>query len=94
MDGGVSTLATDEYPTSLALKLRGRTIEDVTGGNVGAVAAGFLFKASAITWPQALLVLGLIVTACASLALLVRFAPAAEKRDAALPQTAGLATGD
>ena len=36
--GGVSTLATDEYPTSLELKLRGRTIEDVTGGNLGAEA--------------------------------------------------------
>jgi dihydropyrimidinase len=36
--GGLSTLATDEYPTSLELKLRGRTIEDVTGGNVGAEA--------------------------------------------------------
>src|SRR5439155_170602 len=36
--GGLSTLATDEYPTSLALKLRGKTIEDVTGGNVGAEA--------------------------------------------------------
>lgn len=36
--GGLSTLATDEYPTSLAVKLRGRTIEDVTGGNVGAEA--------------------------------------------------------
>ncbi len=35
---GVSTLATDEYPTPLAVKLRGRTIEDVTGGNVGAEA--------------------------------------------------------
>ena len=35
---GLSTLATDEYPTTLALKLRGRTIEDVTGGNVGAEA--------------------------------------------------------
>jgi dihydropyrimidinase len=35
---GLSTLATDEYPTSLELKLRGRTIEDVTGGNVGAEA--------------------------------------------------------
>jgi len=35
---GLSTLATDEYPTSLALKLRGRTIEDVTGGNTGAEA--------------------------------------------------------
>jgi dihydropyrimidinase len=36
--GGLSCLATDEYPTSLELKLRGRTIEDVTGGNVGAEA--------------------------------------------------------
>jgi dihydropyrimidinase len=36
--GGLSTLATDEYPTPLAVKLRGRTIEDVTGGNVGAEA--------------------------------------------------------
>lgn len=35
---GISTLATDEYPTTLALKLRGRTIEDVTGGNVGTEA--------------------------------------------------------
>ncbi|HEU5320871.1 MAG TPA: amidohydrolase family protein [Methylomirabilota bacterium] len=36
--GGLSTLATDEYPTSLALKLKGRRIDDVTGGNVGAEA--------------------------------------------------------
>jgi dihydropyrimidinase len=35
---GLSTLATDEYPTSLALKLKGKTIEDVTGGNLGAEA--------------------------------------------------------
>jgi dihydropyrimidinase len=35
---GVSTTATDEFPTSLALKLRGKTIEDVTGGNLGAEA--------------------------------------------------------
>jgi dihydropyrimidinase len=35
---GLSTLATDEYPTNLALKLKGRTIEDVTGGNLGAEA--------------------------------------------------------
>jgi dihydropyrimidinase len=35
---GLSTLATDEYPTTLALKLKGRTIEDVTGGNTGAEA--------------------------------------------------------
>jgi dihydropyrimidinase len=36
--GDVATLATDEYPTPLAIKVRGRTIEDVTGGNVGAEA--------------------------------------------------------
>jgi dihydropyrimidinase len=35
---GLSTLATDEYPTSLALKLKGRRIDDVTGGSVGAEA--------------------------------------------------------
>src|SRR5215472_14257960 len=35
---GLSTLATDEYPTSLELKLKGQTIEDVTGGNLGAEA--------------------------------------------------------
>jgi dihydropyrimidinase len=35
---GLSTLATDEYPTTLAVKLRGRRIDDVTGGNVGAEA--------------------------------------------------------
>ena len=36
--GGVSTTATDEYPTSLELKLRGHNIDDVTGGNLGAEA--------------------------------------------------------
>ena len=30
--------AADEFPTSLELKLRGKTIEDVTGGNLGAEA--------------------------------------------------------
>lgn len=35
---GVSTTGTDEFPTSLELKLRGKTIEDVTGGNLGAEA--------------------------------------------------------
>lgn len=42
--GGVSTTATDEFPTSLELKLRGKTIEDVTGGNLGAEARmGIIF---------------------------------------------------
>src|SRR5207248_4101550 len=35
---GLATLATDEYPTSLELKLKGRMIDNVTGGNVGAEA--------------------------------------------------------
>src|SRR5207247_600413 len=35
---GVSTTATDEFPTSLELKLRGRELENVTGGNLGAEA--------------------------------------------------------
>jgi dihydropyrimidinase len=34
----VSTTATDEFPTSLELKLRGQTVENVTGGNLGAEA--------------------------------------------------------
>jgi len=34
--GGISTAATDEFPTSLEVKLRGKRIDDVTGGNVGA----------------------------------------------------------
>src|SRR5262249_10159909 len=38
VNDGVSTTATDEYPTSLELKLRGKEIDDVTGGNLGAEA--------------------------------------------------------
>ena len=30
--GGLSTTATDEFPTTLEVKLKGKTIEDVTGG--------------------------------------------------------------
>jgi dihydropyrimidinase len=35
---GVSTTATDEYPTTLAVKMLGKNIDDVTGGNLGAEA--------------------------------------------------------
>jgi MFS transporter, NNP family, nitrate/nitrite transporter len=49
------------------------------GGNVGAVLAGFLFKMESITWPQALLILGVIVTASAALAILVRFSELEER---------------
>jgi NNP family nitrate/nitrite transporter-like MFS transporter len=43
------------------------------GGNAGAVAAGFLLKAHGVTASQGLFTLGLIVTAAAFLAPLVRF---------------------
>ena len=38
VDAALSTLATDEYPTTLAEKLRGKDIDNVTGGNIGAEA--------------------------------------------------------
>ena len=47
------------------------------GGNVGAVAAGFLFK-GALPWPTAFLVMGALVTTCAFLAFAVRFSTEAE----------------
>jgi NNP family nitrate/nitrite transporter-like MFS transporter len=43
------------------------------GGNVGTVLAGFLFRTKSLTWPQALWILGILVFATSSLALLVRF---------------------
>ncbi len=49
------------------------------GGNVGAVLAGFLFKAARLTWPQALLILGILVVSTSSLTILVRFSEADER---------------
>ena len=49
------------------------------GGNVGAVLAGFLFKTASLTWPQALLILGVLVTLSSTLAALVRFSEADER---------------
>ncbi|HUG38321.1 MAG TPA: amidohydrolase family protein [Candidatus Limnocylindrales bacterium] len=43
---GISTMATDEFPTSLELKLRGQDLENVTGGNLGAEAR------VGITWSE------------------------------------------
>ena len=48
------------------------------GGNTGAVAAGFLFKAEGLSWPQALLILGAVVTLTSFLAIAVRFSEADE----------------
>lgn len=61
------------------------------GGNAGAVAAGFLFRAESITMQQALLYLGAMVTVASVATVLVRFSPAvqaAEKKafDAALAE--------
>ncbi len=48
------------------------------GGNAGAVAAGFLFKAESLSWPQALLTLGAVVSMVSFSALAVRFSEADE----------------
>ena len=49
------------------------------GGNMGAVAAGFLIRSPDISYQQALLILGFIVIGLSFAALLVRFSPEAEK---------------
>ena len=46
---------------------------------MGAVAAGFLFRTDALTFPQALLILGGLVMACSFFSLAVTFKPEVEK---------------
>ena len=46
------------------------------GGNVGAVAAGFLLKTEGLGWPTALFLLGVAVTCCSFAALTVTFSGA------------------
>jgi uncharacterized membrane protein YphA (DoxX/SURF4 family) len=53
------------------------------GGNMGAVAAGFLMRSEALSYPQALLVLGGAVVLCSFAAVLVTFSLADEKQMAA-----------
>jgi NNP family nitrate/nitrite transporter-like MFS transporter len=43
------------------------------GGNAGAVLAGFLFKTSTLTYPQAFLILGIAIALCSPAALALRF---------------------
>lgn len=43
------------------------------GGNLGAVLAGFLFKTPSLTYSQALLILGVVISACSVVAFAVRF---------------------
>lgn len=57
------------------------------GGNVGAVAAGFLMKGVGDA-PQTLAILGLLVTASAICALAVRFSPEHKSREQALYERA------
>jgi uncharacterized membrane protein YphA (DoxX/SURF4 family) len=49
------------------------------GGNMGAVCAGFLFRSESLSYPQALMILGFLVSAFAFFTFLVRFSPADEK---------------
>ena len=51
------------------------------GGNAGAVAAGFLFRAESITTQDAFLFLGGFVVLISSLVLVVRFAPEVEAEE-------------
>jgi NNP family nitrate/nitrite transporter-like MFS transporter len=48
------------------------------GGNAGAVAAGFLFKAEGLSWPTAFLLMGTVVTTISFLSFAVRFSEGAE----------------
>ena len=62
------------------------------GGNAGAVLAGFLFKTPALTYPQAFLILGVIIAASSVCAFALRF-PGAEE-NTVRPETEGrLASG-
>ncbi len=49
------------------------------GGNLGAVGAGFLFRSEQLTYPQALLILGGLVTLCSVFTFVVTFSPAEER---------------
>lgn len=51
------------------------------GGNAGAVAAGFLFKAEGISYQQGLLILGAAVTAISMVTFMVRFSKDAEEAE-------------
>lgn len=48
------------------------------GGNAGAVAAGFLFKSESLSYPEALTIMGVVVTVVSGLSLVVKFSTVAE----------------
>ncbi len=64
------------------------------GGNVGAVLAGFLFKSSSLSWPQALMILGVLILASSGLALVVRFAEVEERTSPLDGRLVSAAAGD
>lgn len=49
------------------------------GGNMGAVAAGFLLRVESVTWPQALLILGILVLVCSTFTYFVGFSESHER---------------
>ena len=66
------------------------------GGNAGAVAFGFLFRAENLSYADALLIVGVVVMMASTLVLAVRFSPETEREekraiDLALAERAGLA---
>ncbi|MCB0365780.1 MAG: NarK family nitrate/nitrite MFS transporter [Bdellovibrionaceae bacterium] len=68
------------------------------GGNMGAVTAGFLFRAENISWPQGLFILGIMVILFAFAAFFVRFSAAEEEAakiefDKAVEERKSLAAG-
>ena len=60
------------------------------GGNAGAVAAGFLFKSENLSYPEALFIMGCVVTGVSLLSFLVRFS-SAQEREAKAEMDASLA---
>ena len=49
------------------------------GGNFGAILFGFLFRFETLAWPQALLIMGVVVSLASFCAFLVRFSEADER---------------
>jgi MFS transporter, NNP family, nitrate/nitrite transporter len=58
------------------------------GGNAGAVAAGFLFKAESVPWPTALFIIGAVVTCVSFLSFAVTFETEPETETAMEPALA------
>ena len=51
------------------------------GGNAGAVAFGFLFRAESLTYTDALMIVGVVVLIASALVFVVRFSPETERAE-------------